>query len=226
MQGNQDITLKRRRTSEGETPKPDSKNHKVADNLEEDSKVTLYDELSIGISAERVRISEVVNNVRRLEDRISVVEKSVHEQLERRCTRYIADYDLVCLSETKTNSLDLIEIDGFRAILKSRKSCKRRAGGVALLVKEDVFDYLKLYKTDDDFSLWFSLENSPFGQELLFCIAYIPPCNSSYSSSQMFDSLEENYICTSQTKFCLMGDFNARSGEINDFLINEDFDDR
>ncbi|ESO87463.1 hypothetical protein LOTGIDRAFT_166616 [Lottia gigantea] len=55
--------------------------------------------------------------------------------------------------------------------------------------------------------------------------AYIPPINSDYSSIEMFDIIEDSYLklCSDKSEFCLLGDFNARTSEYDDFLSPDDY---
>jgi hypothetical protein len=51
---------------------------------------------------------------------------------------YISSYDIVCLTETKLDEIDAIEVPGFVLHSKVRTKRKRASGGVAILVKSSL----------------------------------------------------------------------------------------
>ena len=49
----------------------------------------------------------------------------------------VQEYDFVCLSESKTDDFDVIDINGYNFILKNRKSNSRvKSGGLAFGFKD------------------------------------------------------------------------------------------
>jgi hypothetical protein len=86
-------------------------------------------------------------------------------------------------------------------------------------------------KQKEDHSLWIKLDGKLFGSQfpILLCLCYNIPSGSSRESlviQNIFDSLTDDVICfenqyDNQCHFMLMGDFNARIGEREDFVENE-----
>ena len=70
------------------------------------------------------------------------------------------------------------------------KNAKSRSGGVAVLVKDVIFEHVKILKGSSENVLWFSVDGSLFHDLVLFSTVYIPPENSSYSSISVFDTIE------------------------------------
>ncbi|KAK6181790.1 hypothetical protein SNE40_009575 [Patella caerulea] len=75
----------------------------------------------------------------------------------------------------------------------------------------------------NDYTMWFSIDKKILGYKLVVCVAYIPPTNSDYSKLGMFDMIEDQYIehCSEHSEFFLVGDFNARTGLLNDTFFLE-----
>lgn len=63
------------------------------------------------------------------------------------------------------------------------------------------------------------------GYEALWGIVYIPPENSIYSSASLFDDIENDTVNLrndSNSPLYLVGDFNARTGNLCDFIESND----
>jgi len=88
---------------------------------------------------------------------------------------FINNYDIICLSETKLDQLDIVTFGQFNEYFKCRKGARRSSGGIAVLVKKHLSKLITLLNNEDDFTLWFKMENIIGGKSSLFCIAYIPP---------------------------------------------------
>ena len=96
-----------------------------------------------------------------------------------------------------------------------------RSGGIAVLVRESIFDTIKVVQNSGENFYWFSCS---IVSNVLFCVTYIPPEGSIYSDINMFDNLESDILELSQSKntqICLLGDVNARTGNQSD-LVNYD----
>ena len=76
--------------------------------------------------------------------------------------------------------------------------------------------------------LWFTFKDYN-DLQCVFGAIYIHPEGSPDSSASIFDKLEQaimNFCADEITYTCLMGDFNARSGLLSDFIsIDEDIGD-
>ena len=68
---------------------------------------------------------------------------------------------------------------------------------------------------------WLKINNAADGKPTIWLgVVYIPPEQSAYSSIQMFEDLQSEILkisCTSDS-FCIVGDFNARTGSESDML--------
>ena len=84
----------------------------------------------------------------------------------------IYNYDIVCIQETQFDSFDLLDVLGFKCLpLMTRTNAKIRSGGIAILVKEHLFDQIKTLKNDGDNFYWFTLKDL-FAYDIIFCVVY------------------------------------------------------
>ena len=52
---------------------------------------------------------------------------------------FISSYDVICLSETKLDQFDTVNIDGYKFIFANREIARRKSGGVCVLIKNDLW---------------------------------------------------------------------------------------
>ena len=91
--------------------------------------------------------------------------------------------------------MDSFDIQNCKILqLLNRKNAKSRSGGIAVLIKDAVFEHVKVLQGSSENVLLFTVNNSLFHELVLFGTVYIPPENSSYSSSSIFDSIENDLV--------------------------------
>ena len=132
----------------------------------------------------------------------------------------IYNYDIVCIRETRFDSFDSLDMLGFKCLpLMTRTNAKIRSGGIAILVKEHLFDKIKILKNDVDNFYWFTLKDH-FAYDIIFCVVYIAPEGSNYSNIDCFEKFESDILnfSTENYKLCLLGDFNSHTKEEYDFI--------
>lgn len=138
---------------------------------------------------------------------------------------FIQNYSLICIQETHFDGFDSINIEGFTALpLMIRKRARNRSGGIAILVKDNMLDKVKILKNSGENFYWFTLLNC-FAVNILFCAVYIPPECSAYSEIGLFDTLESDLVQLNSDKnfeVCLLGDFNAHTCSDSDFITIDD----
>ena len=154
--------------------------------------------------------------------------------------------DIICLTETKLDYFDSIDIPNFTCFRKNRLHYKRKSGGIAVLIRNELTKCIKIienieYKKYIDETL---LQNYKFvsypvykdgmflelpytdkgdpSKRLYLCTVYNPPENSPYVNFNCFNELEETLLNMDAESVILTGDFNARTGEMNDFLDRDD----
>lgn len=119
----------------------------------------------------------------------------------------------------------IIHIPNFDIFVQNRYKCKHASGGVALLVKQHLANYVDIIPSESDYVLWFKLKRDLMGINFLGAVVYVPPENSRYSDLSLFDELENDFTAITageDTHVCMAGDFNARTGVISDVLLSND----
>ena len=147
----------------------------------------------------------------------------------------IDKYDFLLFTETWFSKLSNTDIKGFSVINCPRQKCnkkaKRDSGGVVVYYKDCFIDKIQLVKNDSRGIIWFKLLKQHFGldQDTFIGLCYIPPENSSlykYPTSELFECdlysvLNDDILLYSdQGNVYLLGDFNARTGQKQEFVDN------
>ena len=151
--------------------------------------------------------------------------------------------DIICLTETKMDDLDSFDFDGFTCFMKNRSIYKRKSGGIALLVRNQILNMVKIVEHVDfqrriekrlrkfyrfvdfcvfNYGLFFELpcdtQNDTNCKKLLVCALYIPPEGSVYSNRSSFTELEETLLHINLDNVLIMGDLNARTGDSSNYI--------
>ena len=124
----------------------------------------------------------------------------------------LLEYDIIYLYEIKTAYP--FSVPGFLCFRSLVIPGEELRGGVAVLVKEWIFEnYLYDINQLRD-QVWFRLHLLP---DLLLGAIYIPPHDSPYFSNQCFASFQEQGISRLNSKLLILGDLNARIGQLEHF---------
>ena len=135
----------------------------------------------------------------------------------------LQSYDIIGIQESKTDDVDNVSVQGFRLVLNNRKTLSRyRSGGIALMVKENIYDYIKIDSLQcSKLIQWFTISSEiTLCNEDVHCgIIYVPPISSKYAHDDPFLELQEELLryCPSSKYIVLMGDLNARTGVKEDY---------
>ena len=105
----------------------------------------------------------------------------------------------------------------------------RRAGGAAIFIKQNLADHLKSVSTEIPATLVAEFRKTFSDNPLLMIVTYIPPHNSPHADITRFDVLEntiDEWLTDNVNgNVCIVGDFNARTGTLNDTLGVPDYAD-
>ena len=143
----------------------------------------------------------------------------------------IANYDIIGLTVTHTNVDTHINIPGYHTYQVCRprhNKTKKNSGGLAVLVKNSLRDGVSFMQSSCRDIVWAKLKKEFFviDCDIYIGIIYISPKNSSFTQSntvQIWEVLEDE-ICkhSSSGQIILMGDFNSRTGNLPDYIQNDD----
>ena len=139
-------------------------------------------------------------------------------------------FDIICLTETKLDDFDDLMLDNYVFKYKNRKKFINKSGGIALGYKSYLEDFIKPIDTECKFVLWFSVDKVILktSENVIFGIIYVPPESSNYSSVDAFSEIELEFQRLNKNSefICLLGDMNARTGILPDYVdlnANDDF---
>ena len=75
----------------------------------------------------------------------------------------IQTYDIVSCVETKLDDLDIVNVDNFVVVQKNRKQkVKRKSGGIAVMIKKNIYKHFEYVDTDCEYVFWFKLDKALF----------------------------------------------------------------
>lgn len=100
---------------------------------------------------------------------------------------------------------------------------KRGSGGVGFFIKEEVCSDYDIMRLDDSYEgiLWLKLTAKFGNQELLCCVCYLPPIESTrdIDCNDFLDTLTSQiHMYCKDSQFYLCGDFNARVSNLDDYI--------
>jgi len=101
---------------------------------------------------------------------------------------YINKFDIIGFQETKLDSLDTVNIEGFTLYFKHRKDiAQKKSGGIAIAINNNISKYVKIIETECKLLFWLSISKHLTMQEdIILGVVYIPPENSQYSVDDPF----------------------------------------
>ena len=140
---------------------------------------------------------------------------------------YISKFDIGCISETKTENIPNEKFPNFQIFSLKQKS---KAHGLAVFVKNNLFSTVyKIENTKSKCVLWIALGST--SQKILLIVGgvYIPGPSSKFSNIHDYDIISEDIILLNQKYKCpfvLLGDFNSRTGNLDNLSQNNTIEKR
>ena len=132
--------------------------------------------------------------------------------------------DIVCLTETKTIYHDNVQFPGFEHFSMPVKKEEHKFGGIhgiSLYVRNGILDKIDMHNEDtlSDSILWAKLTVNTL--QFYLGVTYLPHENSVFNNNDIYENIMLD-IATLKSKydipFVLIGDFNARTGLMSDFV--------
>ena len=146
----------------------------------------------------------------------------------------ITNFDVIALTETHANADKTIDLEGYTSFQVNRPRhvrAKKDSGGIAILVKSSLRSGIAFHSSASPDIAWLKLKKEKFSLEydVYVGVVYLAPSNSTYSMRMEEESIEilerEMLKYSEKGKIILMGDFNARTGEMNEENFGDKFDD-
>ena len=134
----------------------------------------------------------------------------------------VSKYDLIFLSETRTDEYYTIDLPGFEFFLKHRSNqSAKKSRGLGLLARNDVIPFIEVIGNNSDFGQLFRIKKSLIAQEknVLIASVYFPPDGSRFYDDHCYDYLVRSihkHHDIENDLMLIVGDFNSRSGILND----------
>jgi hypothetical protein len=141
----------------------------------------------------------------------------------------IKGHDIIALVETHLPADHPIALDGYYHCRRDRPKSNngRHFGGWAVFIRKSLRKLgIKVVEQSPDF-VWLKVCKGPFqlSHDIYICVAYIPPCDSSYLAGLDVDLLEQVHNSVSKYttlgQIILMGDLNGRTGRELDFISRD-----
>jgi hypothetical protein len=149
--------------------------------------------------------------------------------------KLIKSNDIVFLSETWTDNDSDIGIDGYSCFNFYRKfrnkRAKRNSGGIVIYVRDLYKDGVTVVKNNFDTIIWLKLDKSYFGfdTDVYLCGLYLWPDDSPITQifqEDLFDVLSNDVFHFEEFgKVLLIGDWNCRVGNRNDYIYFDSYVD-
>ena len=147
--------------------------------------------------------------------------------------QYLANFHIISLVETNTDSPGLKDsiLNNFTCIAKKKikQNSRYKYGGIhgiCTIVSPEFKDKtMAIPETESECTLWLKLKLSE-KDECILGVVYMPCETSRFYDEEMFSQIE-NDIVTLKARYkipiCLSGDFNAHTGQDDDFINPDDF---
>ena len=141
---------------------------------------------------------------------------------------FIQNYDIICLAETKLDASDVISLDGYTFYSQPRRQkYMRKSGGLGFLVRNNISNHVKVVETETEYISWLKLSKQfhKHEQDIMIASVYIPPQQSRFFSNDEFEVFEQEItsVCSQYDYIFVMGDFNAQTGDLEDFTSADTF---
>ena len=113
----------------------------------------------------------------------------------------ISNHNIIAITESKLDDTDTVDVPGYVAFYKNRGKFRRKSGGVLLLIKEELAQYVTVFESKDKKPkiytrvkkhycfingglcanvLFFKLSKKCVTRDVLFGVMYIPPEGSPF----------------------------------------------
>ena len=129
--------------------------------------------------------------------------------------------------ESKTDGLDVLELaNDYMCFAKHRRNAKSKTAEIEIVFKRYLLKSLTFISSESEFVQWVRVSKDIFtiDSDLFLGCIYISTENSKYSSLEAFNEIESELIQLSSgcDYFSLIGDFNAKTGDTQDYISKDE----
>jgi exonuclease III len=133
-------------------------------------------------------------------------------------SEYAQKYDILLFSETRLQKIPQSKFQGYDIFSLKQKTPRH---GLALMVKNGIFNFTKKLSAISPCVLWVLLGSSESNINFILGSVYIPGYDSKFADENDFDKISEDILTLKEKYNCpfiLMGDFNSRTGNLTDSI--------
>ena len=137
-------------------------------------------------------------------------------------------YHIILLSETWCHMDNIFHLPGYTFVNYARRDkhpgAIRMSGSIAFFIRNELKDGIQIGKHYKDNVAWIILQKELFGlqNDLIIGNVYLVPEESSHESEDLISALyAELKSIPSESRVLLCGDYNARTGGLDDVFIEE-----
>jgi hypothetical protein len=128
----------------------------------------------------------------------------------------------------RTRNIYYLNLILFQSVARKKKKSRRHSGGIIVYYKKTIsrgVTYVNNGSKSEN-RLWLKLDKSffDFEHDLYVCAVYIPPVTSVHYDNDFALLESEVSIFANQGKVLLIGDFNSRTGQSPDYILNDSTD--
>ena len=141
-------------------------------------------------------------------------------------------HDIIAITESQIGNDVNIEMDGYiekrpRMVRPKPKKAVKHSGGIVCLVKTELANRIEIIKSKSVNIMWVKIRTNRGNSDIMMAITYLSPENSTYSKTHSPDKtwdILRNEIgkYRKDYKISLIGDFNSRTGQLLDYVQNDD----
>ena len=137
----------------------------------------------------------------------------------------LSKFDIICLQETWAKD-ETLTFQGYTVYSTVKIAVSKRGqAGVSVLIRDHHQNCFSRIHSDSPNIIWCRLDKQLLGLQVDIFLAagYLPPLQSQRKAGEDIISILEKEIqkYSPQGQILLLGDFNARTGTLNDFIEND-----
>ena len=138
--------------------------------------------------------------------------------------QWASAFDFVLVTETHTTyaALENSALAGYTPLNSDlRAPCMFAEKGIFVLVRDVYANFVEELPGTSKFSFWFLIKEEVFGRQCVGAAVYLAHETAGYHTVEMFDDISRDIVSLKarfvDVPFLLFGDFNARTGSLDDY---------